>query len=619
MRTLLLAWMLNVMAQTWAQAALPSPPAAPPQDLDSLRDKMDASKPGVDRETLPGAAVYREHCRMCHEGQAPKAPSRTFLQMMTPEAIDRALSVGIMQRQAAALSADDKKHVAEYLSGLPFGAPEPPKAPACTGAAARFDLAREPDIVGWGFDLQNTHFIDASAAKLPAADIPKLQVKWTFGYPASARARSRPTFAYGALYVGSQTGVVYALDAKSGCIRWTFTTSAEVRTPIVVPATAGRTKRAYFGDILGRIYAVDALTGKELWRDRADDHPSATITGSPVYYKGTVYAGVSSLEEATVDPTYACCTFRGSVVAFDAVTGKRRWQRYTIDEPPRETGVTHAGTKMFAPSGAAVWNTPTVDAKRKLIYVGTGNSFGRLAADTSDSILALRMADGKLMWHHQEFAGDSFMNGCKATNAADTNCPEKLGPDYDFGGSSAILQTVNGKDVLVAAGKGGVAIGLDPDAEGKLLWRTQLWETTAPSASGLVVWGGTADGQRVYYPLQQPGGGLKALQLTTGKVDWNAPVNADRRGQAGPATSISGVVFTGGWDGILRAVDASGKIIWTYDANHDYQTVNGVIANGGSFGCAGVVVSGGMVYVSSGYAGIMGGSQGNVVLAFAAE
>ena len=105
------------------------------------------------------------------------------------------------------------------------------------------------------------------------------------------------------------------------------------------------------------------------------------------------------------------------------------------------------------------------------------------------------------------------MSGCQATNAADTNCPEKLGPDYDFGGSSAILQTVNGKDILVAAGKGGVAIGLDPDADGKLVWRTQLWETQAPSASGLVVWGGTADGQRVYYPLQQAGGGLKALQL----------------------------------------------------------------------------------------------------------
>jgi polyvinyl alcohol dehydrogenase (cytochrome) len=211
------------------------------------------------------------------------------------------------------------------------------------------------------------------------------------------------------------------------------------------------------------------------------------------------------------------------------------------------------------------------------------------------------------------------MNGCRPANAPDTNCPERLGPDYDFGGSSAILQTVNGKDILVAAGKGGVAIGLDPDANGKLVWRTRLWETQAPSASGLVVWGGASDGQRVYYLLQQPGGGLKALQLTTGKVDWNAAVNADRRGQAGPASSIPGVIFTGGWDGILRAVDAAGKVIWKFDAKQDFQTVNGVIANGGSFGPAGAVVVGGMVYVASGYTGIMQGSQGNVVLAFGVE
>jgi polyvinyl alcohol dehydrogenase (cytochrome) len=224
-----------------------------------------------------------------------------------------------------------------------------------------------------------------------------------------------------------------------------------------------------------------------------------------------------------------------------------------------------------------------------------------------------------MVWHHQEFEGDSFMANCQAANAADTNCPEKLGPDYDFGGSSAILQTVNGKDILLAAGKGGVAIGLDPDAGGKLVWRTQLWEKQPPPASGLVVWGGTADGQRVYYPLQQAGGGLKALELTTGKVDWNAAIQADRRGQAGPASSIPGVVFTGGWDGILRAVNTAGTVIWTFDAKKDFETVNGVIANGGSFGCAGAVIAGGMLYVSSGYTGIMGGSQGNVVLAFGVE
>lgn len=635
MRTLLLAWMLNVMAQTWAHAALPSPPAAPPHDLDSLRDKMDASKPAVDRETLPGAAVYREHCRMCHEGQAPKAPSRTFLQMMTPEAIDRALSIGIMQRQAAALSADDKKHVAEYLSGLPFGAPEPPKAPACTGAAARFDLAREPDIVGWGFDLQNTHFIDANAAKLPAADIPKLQVKWTFAYPASARARSRPTFAYGALYVGSQTGVVYALDAKSGCIRWTFTTSAEVRTPIVVPATVGRTKRAYFGDILGRVYAVDALTGKEVWRDRADDHPSATITGSPVYYEGTVYAGVSSLEEATVDPTYACCTFRGSVVAFDAVTGKRRWQRYTIDERPRETGVTHAGTKMFAPSGAAVWNTPTVDAKRGLLYVGTGNNYTGPANGRSNAVLALDLKSGRIVWSWQVASGDAWNVGCMIGLES---CPANSGPDFDIGSSVVLGRLASGEERLFIGLKSGTALALDPDHPTQAVWSQRVGRGTI---QGGIQFGMAFDGARLYVPISDmansmdasekarnanaapPRPGLYALDPTTGKLLWESPADDVCRGRSScdpgilaSIAAIPGAVFAGHMDGRVRAYDdASGRVLWQYDTARELTALGGATAHGGSIGGGGPVVHDGMLYANSGY-GVYFHMAGNALIAF---
>jgi len=306
-----------------------------------------------------------------------------------------------------------------------------------------------------------------------------------------------------------------------------------------------------------------------------------------------------------------------------ANTGKVLWLTQSIQEPLRELGENATGKQRWGPAGASVWNTPTVDARRGLIYVGTGNNFGRVAAATSDSILALRMRDGKMMWHHQEFEGDTFMARCQASNPADSNCPEKLGPDYDFGGSSAILETVDGKDILLAAGKGGVAIALDPDKEGKLLWRTQLWESQAPSASGLVVWGGAADGERVYYPLQQPGGGLKALDIKTGKVEWNAVINADRRGQAGPASAIPGVVFTGGWDGILRAVgtsgDMDGKVIWSFNAVRDFETVNGVPAKGGSFGCAGPVVVGGTVFATSGYLGTLRGTPGNVLLAFGAE
>jgi polyvinyl alcohol dehydrogenase (cytochrome) len=422
--------------------------------------------------------------------------------------------------------------------------------------------------------------------------------------------------------VGNDDGVVYSMDAKSGCVYWAYRSDMFGRfAPIIAPISGypGTRYAVFFVTRSTTAYAIDAQDGKLLWKTEVKDGLN-NLSATAAYYDGRLYVPLSGTETLTgANLDYECCKSRGTVVAVNANTGKVLWRAQSIQEPLRNIGENSRGKQMWGPAGASVWNTPTVDPKRKLIYVGTGNSFGRIAASTSDSILALRMEDGKLMWHHQEFSGDSFMNGCRPANAPDTNCPEKLGPDYDFGGSSAILQTVNGKDILVAAGKGGVAIGLDPDADGKLVWRTQLWETEAPSASGLVVWGGTADGQRVYYPLQQPGGGLKALQLTTGKVDWNAPINADRRGQAGPASSIPGVVFSGGWDGILRAVDAAGKVIWTFDAKQDFQTVNGVIANGGSFGPAGPVIAGGMVYVASGYTGIMQGSQGNVVLAFGVE
>jgi polyvinyl alcohol dehydrogenase (cytochrome) len=636
-RSLVLVLMLHLWAAAPAVAAVPSPPDDT-RNFDALRDKMDASKTAADREKLPGAAVYRAHCATCHEGQAPKAPSRTFLQMMTPEAIDRALTVGIMQREAAALGDDDKRHVAEYLSGLPFGAPQPPSAPRCTGAAARFDSSRKPDIVGWGFDLANTHFIGAEAARLPAADIPRLAVKWTFAYPASVRARSRPTFAYGALYVGSQNGTVYALDSKAGCIRWTFSTSAEVRTPIVVPALPGKTKLAFFGDIVGHVHAVDALTGKELWRDRVDDHPSATITGAPVYFNGTLYVAVSSLEEATADPAYACCTFRGSVVAFDAVTGKRRWQRYTIDEPPRLSGVTRTGTKIFAPSGASIWNTPTVDAKRGLLYVGTGNNYTGPANGRSNSVLAIDMNSGRIVWGWQVASGDAWNVGCMIGL---DSCPANSGPDFDIGSGVVLGKLASGEDRLFVGMKSGIALALDPDRPTHALWSQRVGRG---SIQGGIQFGMAFDGTHLYVPISDmansmdasekvhnvnggpPRPGLYALDPASGALAWQSPADDACKGRpscdSGILASIAatpGAVFAGHMDGRVRAYDpASGRVIWQYDTARDLAALGGAPAHGGTIGGGGPVVHDGMVYTNSGY-GMYFHMAGNALIAFSVD
>ena len=572
----------------------------------------------------PGQALFQSKCANCHSADGV-APSLAALNAMPTERIFDALLTGKMREASTGMTNRERRTVAEFLGKRPLNDPAAGDVTKMTNRCASNpdlgDIAATPAWSGWGGPT-NARFQTASAAGLTAANVPRLKLKWAFGLPAGSSLYSQPAIAFGRVFVGSDDGVVYSMDAKSGCAYWAYRSDMFGRfAPIVAPISGypGTRYAISFVTRSSTAYAIDAHTGKLLWKNEVKDGLN-NLSATAAYYDGRLYVPLSGTETLTGgNLDYECCKSRGTVVAVDANTGKVLWRAQSIQEPLRNLGENSRGKQMWGPAGASVWNTPTVDAKRKRIYVGTGNSFGRIAASTSDSILAMRMEDGKIVWHHQEFAGDSFMSGCRPTNAPDTNCPEKLGPDYDFGGSSAILQTVNGKDILVAAGKGGVAIGLDPDADGKLVWRTQLWETQAPSASGLVVWGGAADGQRVYYPLQQAGGGLKALQLATGKVDWNAPINADRRGQAGPASSIPGVVFTGGWDGILRAVDAAGKVIWTFDAKQDFQTVNGVIANGGSFGPAGAVVANGMLYIASGYVGIQGGSQGNVVLAFGAE
>ncbi len=496
---------------------------------------------------------------------------------------------------------------------------------ACPANAPLGRLEASPAWSGWG-GANNARFQTKARAGLAAADVPKLKLKWSFGIPGARSMYSSPAVAFGRVFVGGDNGVVYSLDAKTGCLYWAYQADMFGRfAPIAAPISGhpGTRYAILFVTRSTTAYALDAQDGKLLWKTQIRTGLN-NLSATAAFHDGKLYVPMSGTETLVgADLNYECCKSRGAVAALDANAGKVLWVTQSVEEPLRELGENAKGKQRFGPAGASVWNTPTVDAKRGLIYAGTGNSFGRIAAATSDSILAIRMSDGKIMWHHQEFAGDAFMARCQATNPADSNCAEKLGPDYDFGGSSAILQTVGGKDILLAAGKGGVAIALDPDNDGKLVWRTQLWENQAPPGSGLVVWGGAADGTRVYYPLQQPGGGLKALDIKTGKVEWNAAIAADRRGQAGPASAIPGVIFTGGWDGILRAVasngGADGKVIWSFNAVQEFTTVNGVAAKGGSFGSAGPVIAGGMVFAAAGYPGTLRGTPGNVVLAFGVE
>jgi polyvinyl alcohol dehydrogenase (cytochrome) len=523
------------------------------------------------------------------------------------------------------------------IAALPLAAHAQQQAPPASTDI--FKCARNPNGFpqrldgprwnGWGVDINNSRFQPAAMAGLTPEQVPRLQLKWAFGFPGASAANAQPTIVGGLLFVGGGDRKVYALDAKSGCIRWTFATEAVVRTAISVGSISGTNQSAvFFGDVHGSAYAVNATTGALMWKTKVEDHPAARIVGAPTLYSGVLYVPVSSFEEATgSQPSYQCCTFRGSVVALDSATGRQIWKAYTIPEAPRPTNRNAIGTQLYGPAGAAVWSAPTIDVERHAVYVATGNSYSNPPAETSDAILAFDLATGRMLWHRQATAKDSFVVACYS--ADQTNCPEDHGPDSDFGQSPILVSLRDGQRALVVGQKSGVVYALDPDQEGKILWQTRIGRG---GPLGGIMWGSATDEERVYVansdlhgtmsPDPAVGGGLFALDLATGKISMQvAPVPCGDRSQCSPAlsaavTAIPGVVFSGGVSGYLRAyATADAKLLWEVDTARDYATVNSVLAHGGAMDGPGPTIVDGMLYVASGYAQ-WGGLPGNVLLAF---
>ena len=580
-----------------------------------------------------GQPVFQQNCSACHTPQGLTiggrvAPALSTLQEYPPERIYDALITGKMQIQAAGLNDQQKRQVSEWLAARPLGSADAGGMDHMTNhcrANPAFDPKSGSSWNGWSADLGNSRFQPADKAGLKAADVPRLKLKWAFGLPQGADSFSQPTAVGGRLFFGSDNGFVYSVDARTGCIYWSFHGQGAIRSAPTVAAIKGHPGvgyAVYVGDMQNHAYAIDAQTGAPIWTNRVDIQPRSHMTASPAYFDGRLFIPISSGETLMGgNPNYECCATRGVVVAVDADTGKILWRTESIAEKAAPRGKNQIGTQLWGPGGASIWNTPTIDPKRRLLYVGTGNAYTAPAAPTSDSILALDMSTGRVVWRHQEFQGDAYISGCRAVNESGGNCPEKLGPDWDFGGASAVLHSLpGGKDILVAAGKGGVAVGLDPDKEGAVLWRTTLYTGDAPGAGGLVVFGAAVDATTAYYPMNQPGGGLTAVNIADGRIVWSAgPLTKERRGQSAAASAIPGVVFTGAWDGVLRALSTDGKVIWEYNTGQAFNTVNGVPAKGGSLGQPGATIVDGMVFVGSGYIGTMNGTPGNVILAFAPE
>ena len=528
-----------------------------------------------------------------------------------------------------------RRHLAAAALAMGLAAAAGParaQAPAAAGAdgacavstpAAWPGLDGGPRWNGWGAGVTNARFQPAAQAGLAAADVPRLRLRWAFGYPRSTSAQSQPTVVGGRLFVASERGAVYALDAKTGCTHWTFAAGSGVRSAMTVGRLDDGRHALFFGDFTATVHALDAATGAAIWRRDVESHPGARITGAPVLHDGRLYVPVSSLEELlAADPRYPCCTFRGSVAALDAASGEPVWQSYTIEEAPGPRGRNPDGAALMGPSGAAVWSAPTIDAQRGLVYAATGNAYTEPAAATSDAIVAFDLDTGAVRWTNQLTPGDAFILNCGGDNP---NCPEEDGPDFDFGASPVLVTTADGRDLLVVGQKSGTGYGLDPNRDGAVVWRHQVG---AGSALGGIEWGFAVDAEKAYFPnsdyLTPEPGGLAAVRLRTGELVWYAEPHEPVCDGCSPAllaavTAVPGAVFSGAWDGLFRAYDArDGSVLWEFDTNGGHDTVNGVAARGGSINGPGPVVVDGMVYVNSGYAAF-GGRPGNVLLAFGVD
>ncbi len=574
------------------------------------------------------AALFEKHCAPCHRAESEtRAPLREALAQLTRQQILASLQSGTMKVQGGLLSAAERRAVAEFLSKR-----DATEASVASGACSSLapplkDLA---GWNGWGLDSSNSRFQPAKVAGLTREQVPRLKLKWAIGFPNTNAASAQPAVSAGRVFVGGGDGTVFALEARSGCTYWSFKAAAMVRTAISLGPLAKGRVAVYFGDQQANTYALDAQTGELIWKTKVDDHPWARLTGSAVLHAGRLYVPVSSHEEVPAgSPTYPCCTFRGSVVALDAATGKQLWKTYAIPDPPQPTKVSKAGTQLHGPAGAAIWSAPTLDIKRKVLYVATGNGYSDPDVRYTDAILAMDMESGSLLWAQQMTPSDNWNFSC--ANPARSSCPDTPGPDFDFGSSPILRSLPNGRRALVVGQKSGIVHALDPDDKGKILWQTRIGKG---GMLGGIEFGSAADEQAVYAALsdqtrRQPeaGGGLFALRLASGEKLWDSPAPKPpclgkpgcTAAQQAAVSAIPGVIFSGSMDGHLRAYDAKdGAVIWQFDTVRDFDTVNGVKARGGSLNGAGPAIAQGMVFVNSGY-GILGGMAGNVLLAFSVD
>ena len=347
----------------------------------------------------------------------------------------------------------------------------------------------------WGLGRDNTRA--AEGVRIDRDNVGRLELLWSVALPSVTTMRSQPVVAGDTVFLGSKGAHLLALDRGTGCVRWSLATEAPVHSALTLDATPDGVATLFFADEMATVYAVNATNGQLRWKQRVKWFPTSIVSGPATYFDGRLYVPLSSFEVAAAGlPTHECCRTHGGIAALDATTGNPLW-RFDTTAQASKTYVNRDGVQMWGPSGAVVWNAPTIDAKRGALYFGTGQNSSSPATDTSDSIFALDLKTGEKRWVFQALADDAWNAACLSGGAS---CPKENGPDFDFGASVMLVHRDKG-DLLLAGQKSGEVFALDPDKGGAVVWRRRVG---SGSSNGGIHHGMATDGERVYVPVADP-------------------------------------------------------------------------------------------------------------------
>ena len=598
-----------------------------------------------------GEQLFDKHCATCHDNPAMHAPTREALSGFSKESVMVAMEFGKMQPMAAGLRQQERFLIATYLAGSAPQASEWIEQQQCKTP----DTSDPVEYVGnWGLGTDNRRFVSDANAGIDRSNVGTLELAWSLAFPRVTDMRSQPAIIGDTMYFGDKTGQIYALDRTSGCIRAHTKVFSGVRSAISVVTLADGTQLLVFADSIATVFAMDPATLDIVWQHSARLFNTSVISGSISYYNNRLFVPISSFEVAAAgSPSHICCTSHGGVIALDAGSGEQLWQWHATPDATLQ-GQNADGQDQFGPSGASVWTTPAIDAKRNRIYFGTGENLTHPATNTSDAIIALDMDTGALAWRFQATAGDVWNAACLNNGA---NCPQNPGGDFDFGASVIIAQDRDGSDILLAGQKSGEVFALNPDpesTEGEVLWRNRI---SLGTTNGGIHWGMAVSGQRLVVPVSDPERdrpgytprpGLYALDVTTGNLLWQQAVErgcdiaeenrpliglesmrAGKKpelselykcsfyyGLSAAATATPELAFSAGLDGKLRAYDiATGEILWQTQTAQPFTASNGIDGHGGAIDVSGQVLADGWLYVQSGYS-MFGQLPGNMLLAY---